>query len=81
MRVPPPVPLTEGDKGGGKSPYSFSVYSLTASAIVRLSSRRSLGVLCGELNCYENIRLMTVRALREMGHIVTDIRGIFFASE
>ena len=37
MRIPPPVPLTEGDKGGGENPHNFSFYSLTA-----LRSRRSL---------------------------------------
>jgi len=33
MRIPPPVPLTEGDKGGGKNPHNFSVYSLTTAVL------------------------------------------------
>ncbi len=38
MRIPPPVPLTEGDKGGGENPHNFSFYSLTASAISAFSA-------------------------------------------
>jgi len=34
------------------NPHNFSVYSLTTSEIVRLSSRRSLSLLGGALNCY-----------------------------
>jgi len=33
-QIPPPVPLTEGDKGGGKNPYKFSVYSFADSIVL-----------------------------------------------
>ena len=36
---------TEGLKVEGENPHNFFIYSLITSAIVRLSLRRSLGVL------------------------------------
>ena len=45
MQIPSPVSLTEGLKVEGENPHNFFIYSLITSAIVRLSLRRSLGVL------------------------------------
>jgi len=49
MRIPPPVPLAEGDKGGGKNPHNFFVYSLITSAISAFSAVSRTVTFCREV--------------------------------